>query len=140
MTTHHGKPSLTSVAAVSRLLRDAFGNAIIRRGDYFAGKAPDAAAQDVADMEALAHVLQGGDSAGYAVQPWNSASQMGEHIKRGYGMECAQSEAVFMLLLSVLGTIYAKVDESTARGENPSHEIEGLIGAATAALLGLPGK
>ena len=134
------KPSLTSVAVVSRLLRESFGNAIVRRGEYFAGKAPDAAARDVADMEALARLLQGGGGPEYVVQPWNGERQMGEYVKRAYGMECARGEAVFTLLLSVLGTMYGKIDEAGAHGKDPSREIDVLIEQTTAALLGLPWK
>jgi hypothetical protein len=135
-----GKPSLASVAVVSRLLRESFGNAVIRRGDYFAGKAPNAAAMDVADMEALARLLQGGANTEYVVQPWNSERQMGEYVKQAYGMECAQGEAVFTLLLSVLGALFGKIDEAGASGQDPSREIDTLIEQATAALLGLPWK
>ncbi len=134
------KPALTSVAVVSRLLRESFGNAITRRGDYFAGKAPDAAALDVADLEALARLLQGGGGSEYTIQPWNSERQMGEYIKQSYGMECERGDAVFTLLLSVLGAIYRRIDESSSRGEDASHEIDTLIEKTTAAVLGLPGR
>lgn len=134
------KPALTSVAVVSRLLRDAFGNAIIRRGDYFAGKAPDAAALDVKDMDALARLLQGAGAHKYVVQPWNSEDQMGEYVKRTYNMQCPRDDAVFMLLISVLGAIYSKIDEAHARGEDPSREIDVLIEQTTAVLLGIPWK
>jgi hypothetical protein len=135
----NAKPSLMSIAVVSRLLRDAFGNAIMRRGDYFAGQAPDAAQKDIADMQGLASALQGGDPTRYDVQPWNSASQMGKHVKQTYGMECAQDDAVFTLLLYVLGTMYEKIDASSA-GSDPTEQIDVLIEQTTAALLGLPGR
>jgi hypothetical protein len=134
------KPSLASVAVVSRLLRESFGNAIIRRGDYFAGNAPDAAARDVADMDALSRLLQGGGGPEYLVQPWNAESQMGEHVKQAYGMECERGDAVFTLLLSVLGTIYEQVDEAGSRDGESSRKIDTLIEQTTAVLLGLPWK
>jgi hypothetical protein len=134
------KPALTSIAVVSRLLREAFGKALTRRGDYFASRAPNAAALDVADMDALARLLQGQDSSEYVVQPWNSEGQMGEYVKAACCMECERSDAVFILLLTALGTLYEKIDEAGRRGTNPSRDIDALIGQTTAALLGVPRK
>jgi uncharacterized protein YbjT (DUF2867 family) len=132
------KPSLLSSTVVSGLIRNAFGRAITRRGDYFAGTAPDAVAQDVADMEALADLLQGADAVRYSVQPWNSEHQMGQHIKDTFGTQCAADKAVFTLLLSVLSAVYRTIDESSSSDIDPSRETEVLLDELTFALLGLP--
>lgn len=134
------KPLLTSVDVVSELIRAAYAKAIARRGDYFAGNAPDAAAQDVADMRALGELLEGkGDaSSEYTVQPWNSVEQMGEYLKEAYGLQSAD-EAAFTVLLSYLGETYKAIDDAESRKlDDFQWMIDGVIEMATFAVLGLP--
>jgi hypothetical protein len=132
------KPSLASVNVVSGLIREAFGKAIARRGDYFAGKVPDAATLDIADMRGLASLLQGHGAESYALQPWNSEQQMGQYIKDAYGMQCGAAEAVFTLLLSVLVCAYTAIDESVQRNSDAAADVNVLTDQATFAVLGLP--
>ncbi|MEC5405095.1 hypothetical protein VOM14_05835 [Paraburkholderia sp. MPAMCS5] len=134
------KPPLTSVDVVSELIRAAFAKAIARRGDYFAGNAPEAAAQDVADMRALGELLEGkGDVADeYTVQLWNSVEQMGEYLKEAYGLQSAD-HAAFTVLLAYLGEVYKVIDGAEKRGlDDFRWMIDGVIEMATFAVLGLP--
>ncbi len=132
------KPSLASLRVVNDLIRSVFAAAIVRRGEYFAGRAPDAAAQDLADLRRLAGLLQGEGAEDYSLQPWNSVGQMGHHVKEAYGLQSGEDEAVFTMLLSVLGSVYRRIDEAAARDADPSREsIYDLIDRLSAAVLGL---
>lgn len=137
-----GKPSLTSVDVVSELIRQAYARCIARRANYFAGKAPDAQAQDIADMRALGELLQGkGEAANeYTLQPWNSVDEMGKYLKEAYGLQSAE-DAAFTVLLTWLGNVYRTVDDGEQRKlMDYRWMIDGEIAMATFAVLGLPWK
>ncbi|ANB73767.1 hypothetical protein AYM40_16430 [Paraburkholderia phytofirmans OLGA172] len=134
------RPLLTSVDVVSELIRQAYAKCVARRGEYFAGNAPDAAAQDVTDMRALGELLEGkGDAASeYAVQPWNSVEQMGEYLKEAYDLQSAD-DAAFTVLLTCLGNVYRTIDDAEKRKlTDYGWMIDGEIEMATFAVLGLP--